>query len=42
MPIIKSVMKAGSEQVNMEREHMQRDVRLDGGGAEGLIKGVVG
>ncbi len=26
----------------MEREHMRRDVRPDGGGAEGLIMGVVG
>ncbi len=26
----------------MERENVRRDVRPDGGGAEGLIKGVVG
>ncbi len=26
----------------MEREHMRRDVKPDGGGAEGLIMGVVG
>lgn len=35
-------MKASSEEVNMELEHVWRDVRPDGGGAGGLIRGVVG